>query len=250
MRRLFWDLEVSPNVLLSWRVGREVSLTYDNIIKERAIISAAWKWEGEKKVHAKTWSPSGQQDGLLVETLVQVLNEADESVAHFGDSFDLKWLRGRALFHGIPMMPKYKTVDTCKISRKHFYLNSHKLDYLAQYLGLGGKLETTYGLWKKVMLDKCPKALAEMVKYNKVDVELLEKVYHKLAPYAPHVTHAAVLAGGEKRACAHCASPNVQVSKTRVTAAGTVQKQMQCRDCGRYYSISQQSHDKWKEAHE
>jgi transcription elongation factor Elf1 len=44
--------------------------------------------------------------------------------------------------------------------------------------------------------------------------------------------------GKEKYTCAHCGSDHVKKSKTKITAVGTIQHQMQCLDCGGYYTIN------------
>lgn len=246
LRRLFFDLETSPNVVLSWRVGRKINIDYDNILKERAVLCAAWKWEGEKTVHHAQWD-SEQDDKCVLEPLLEALNSADELVFHNGDRFDLPWVRTRCLFHGIKTMPAYRTVDTLKWARSKFYFNSNRLDYIAKFLGLGAKITTGFGLWKQVVLDKCPEAMRKMVKYCCHDVELLEQVWEKLSQVVPHKTHAGVLAGSDKWSCPFDGSVNVEVSKTRVTAAGTIQYQMRCGDCGRYYTISERAHKDYLE---
>lgn len=240
MRRLFWDLEVSPNIVLAWRIGRKVNLSYENIIKERAIISVAYKWQGGN-TESITWDDR-QNDKSLLRSFIPILNEADESVAHFGDSFDLKWLKARALFHDIPTLHKYITVDTCKLANQ-FYLNSRKLDYIAQFLGIGEKLRTESGLWKRVVMDKCPESLEFMAEYNRADVDLLEKVWERLSEVTPHKVHAGVLAGHDKWSCPRCESEKVKISKTRVTATGYKLFQFQCRDCGGYYSVRPKAHE-------
>ncbi len=55
-KRLFFDLEVSPNIVFSWRIGREVSLSDADIIQERAIICVGYKWEGDDKTYSIQWS--------------------------------------------------------------------------------------------------------------------------------------------------------------------------------------------------
>src|ERR1017187_3766203 len=242
IRRLFWDAEVSPNCVTAWRIGRKITLGYENIVTERAIISIAWKFEGEKTVHALHWDKR-QNDCAMLKAFNKVINSCDEAVAHYGDGFDWPWFRARCLINGIRTNPYIKTVDTCKMARK-LYLNSFKLDYLAKILKVGQKLETDYGLWRKV-LDKDPAALEQMVRYNKVDVQILEGVYHKLAEITPAKTHAGVSSGGEKWSCAHCGSKKTHTVKTKTSAAGIKSFQMQCNSCFRFYSISQSSHDKY-----
>lgn len=236
IRRLFIDLETSPNVVLSWRVGYKINLSYDNILTERAVICACWSWDGESKVHYAHWDKD-QNDKALLGPLLEAINEADEVVYHNGDRFDLPWFKTRCLFHRLPTLPVYKTVDTLKWARQKFYFNSNRLDYIAKFLGIGGKIKTEFGLWKAIVLNRDPKALRAMVTYCQNDIVLLKRVWARLAEVMPHKTHVGVLAGGEQWSCPYDGSINVKVSKTRVTAKGGTQHQMQCLDCKRYYTI-------------
>jgi hypothetical protein len=236
VKRLFLDFETSPNIVTSWRVGHKIDLSYDNIIKERAIICACWKWEGEKIVHSATWDQK-QNDKAPLATLMDAINEADEVIGHNVARFDLPWFKTRCLYHDLLTLPEYKVVDTLQIARRKFYFNSNRLDYIAKYLGLGQKIKTGAALWRSVVLDNDPAALKKMVIYCRNDVILSEKVWKLLTAVTPHATHAGILAGGEKWSCPHCASTNVKVNKTKVMAGGGVKHGMQCNDCGRYYTI-------------
>lgn len=51
-------------------------------------------------------------------------------VAHNGDNFDIPWVRGRILFHGMTPPAPIIQIDTKSLAAKHFYLNSYRLDYL------------------------------------------------------------------------------------------------------------------------
>ena len=175
-----------------------------------------------------------------------VLNSADEAIGHNGDRFDLKWIKTRCLYHRIPMYPNYTTLDTLKVARNQFLFNSNKLDYIAKFLGFGGKMDTGgFGLWKAIVLDKCRESLQKMVDYCKMDVVLLERVYQELRTYAPHKFNYATAYGGEAHDCPNCESLNVHVSKTKTTAGGVLKKQMQCKDCGTYYTISNRGYEKY-----
>lgn len=244
VRRLFWDIETSPNVVLSWRIGYKININHDNLLKERAIICIGYKWEGEKEVHVLHWDKD-QNDKVMLEQFLLVAADADEMVAHNGDSFDLPWFKTRCLFHGLPTIPDYKTVDTLQWARRKFYFNSNRMDYIAKFLGMGGKIHTEFDLWKDIVLKSCPVAMGKMCAYCKKDVVLLEQVWKRLSQVVPQKTHAGVLAGGEKWTCPRDGSTNVQVTKTKVTANGTVQYQMRCRDCGGYYSIGSRAHDQY-----
>lgn len=235
IRRLFWDIETSPNKVLSWRVGYKINIDHDNIIEERRIVTIAYKWEGEKEVYALSWDKNQDDRAMLIKFL-EVANEADELVHHNGDSFDLPWFKTRCLFHGLTTIPDYKTIDTLQWARRNFLFNSNKLDYIASFLGFGHKIKTDFGLWKKV-LNGDEKALQDMLTYNKRDVELLERVWKRLQAVVKTKSHAGVLQGSAKWTCPRDGSTNVKLSKTRATAGGVIQYQMQCLDCGSYYTI-------------
>lgn len=182
-RRLFFDLEVSANIVFSWRIGRDIDLSPDNIIQERAIICACYKWEGEDKVYALKWEKGDDKD-LLVK-FAKIIDTADEVITQNGDAFDIKWLRARCIYHGIPISPKFNSIDTLKMARSGFKFNSNKLDYMGQYLSLGQKIKTEYNLWKDITLNNCKVAMTKMIDYCKQDVVLLEQVYNKLQAYCP-----------------------------------------------------------------
>jgi transcription elongation factor Elf1 len=247
IKRLFWDIETSPNVVLSWRVGYDIKIDNDNILTERAIICIGYKWEGEKASHVLRWDEN-QCDKAMLKQFLAIANKADEMVAHNGDKFDLTWFKTRCIFHGLPTLPEYKTVDTLQWARKKFLFNSNKLDYIAKYLGLGGKIKTEFGLWKDVVLKKDAKALRRMLDYCKRDVELLEKVWDRLRQHTKHKTHAGVVAGRDKWTCPHDGSENIRVARgPRITAGGSKSYQMQCKDCGLSYSISATAHKAYQE---
>lgn len=233
IKRLYFDIEVSPNVGFFWQPGHKISIGYENIIKERAIICIAYKWEGQKKVYHLQWD-SKQNDKKMLKDFVKVANQADELVGHNGDNFDLKWIRTRCLLHGISMMPNYTTIDTLKVARGQFRFNSNRLDYISKFLGSEGKIKTTFQMWSDITLKNCKKSLKLMTDYCKKDVIELEEVFNKLNPYIKPKTHLT----GITRECPECGSDQLQINRHRVTAAGAKQVQFQCKDCGKYHTVS------------
>lgn len=241
IRRLFWDIETSPNIVLAFTAGFGLNINHDAIVQERKIICIGYKWEGESKVTVLRWDEN-QDDRAMLEAFVKIADEADEMVHHYGNHFDMPWFRTRILKHRLPPIPVYKTVDTKALASKYFYFNSNKLDYISDFLGHGKKLKTDFDLWKKILMDKCQKSLDYMCRYCGIDVRRLEAVYNDFAPFVPVRTHVGVITGGEKWMCPRDGSTNVKTSKVRTTATGTVQYQMKCLDCGGYYSISSTAH--------
>lgn len=247
IRRLFWDIETSPNVCLSFRIGYNVTLLPESIVKERAIICIGYKWEDDDHVTVLRWD-AHQNDKALLKAFVKVANEADEMVAYNGDRYDIGWFRTRLLKHGYTPRPGYKTVDPLQWAKRLLNFNSNKLDYVAQYLGVGKKHKTGFDLWKRIAWGRDADALKQMCDYCAQDVRVLEKVWAKLRLIAPAKTHAGVLAGGDRWTCPHCGSANVQKHKTRYTAAGTAYHQMVCKDCGAFFSITEGAYKKYLKA--
>jgi ribosomal protein S27AE len=237
MKRLFVDIETSPNLVFSWRTGYKIFIDYQNIVRERAIICICYKWEHEKDVKYFKWDKN-QSDKNMVQGIVNVMNEADEIVGQNLDRFDIPWIKTRAVIYGITTNPHWKTIDTLTFSKKRLYFNSNKLDYMGEVLGLGGKIKTDFSLWKEIVLNKNSKSLNKMIEYCKRDVILLEKVYHRLATHMAVQTHAGVLDESEKWTCGRCGSANVKIALTRVSAQGVIRKQMVCNKCGGFYTIS------------
>jgi len=231
VKRLYVDIETSPMIAYTWRIGRKIDLSHDNILREPAIICICWKWEGQE-VKSLTWDRD-QCDKAMLSKFIGILLSADEVIGHNGDRFDLPWIRTRCFFHGIPVPHQLPSVDTLKQARKGFNFPSNRLDYLGKYMGVGRKKETGgFGLWRGVM-DKDAASLRTMVDYCKRDVELLERVHHKLYAYAKPTTHVGVANGGYKHWCQRCGSGNVKLNgNTYVTAHGIEQGAIKCRDCG------------------
>lgn len=235
-RILFYDIETSHNIVAKFSL-REEYVNHTSILQERYIICAAWKWLGKKKIHAvavndfPAYRKQPHDDRQVVEKLNEVLASADVIVAHNGDRFDFPWIAGRALKHALPPLPPIPSIDTLKVARRAFSLNSNRLDYLGQYLGLGGKTNTPPGLWIDV-LKGSEKAIREMVAYNKRDVELLEQVYLKLRPYAPEHFNAQLVGSGG--GCPRCGSEHVH-SRGWHASLTQVYRRFRCMDCGGWF---------------
>lgn len=242
IKRLFFDIETSPMIVYSWRVGWKLNIHTDNIIQDWKIICISYKWEGEDKVKNLTWDKN-QCDKLMLSDFIKIANTADECVAHNGDRFDIKKIRTRCIFHRIPMFPKYRTLDTLKKAKSGFNFNSNRLDYIAKYLGVGAKLEHEgFNMWVKCMQND-KQALKDMVKYCDMDIIVLEDVYLTLQSYIKPNTHAGVINGNLKHSCPNCGNEhNITLLKNDVTEKGTISRVMECDSCGHNYNISNSSY--------
>jgi uncharacterized protein YprB with RNaseH-like and TPR domain len=234
-KRLFFDIETAPNICLVWETGFKKNIDSSNIIKERAIICICWKWEDEKDINEVHWD-SRQNDKTLLEKFIKVANQADELVGHNGDRFDLAWIRTRCLYHNIDMFPTYTTIDTLKVARQKFKFNSNKLNYIADFLGIGQKIKTEFGLWKDIVLHKDKKSMDAMIKYCKKDVLLLEKVFKALNSHIQAKTHYGVVFKQDRGSCPECGSDNLIRARNMIRASGVKVIQMRCATCGKHHT--------------
>jgi len=240
IKRLFFDIETSYITARVWRTGKQW-VDASNITSEKKIICVCYKWQFEDYVHTLTWDKE-QDDKKLLKDLIKVLSKADEIIAHNGDRFDLKELRTRCIVQGVPMFPKYRTLDTLKKARKYFNFHSNRLNYLGQVLEVGRKLDHEgIDMWRDIQEKKSKKALKKMVDYCTQDVVLLEDVFNVLMPYIDHNINFSVLKGGPKWACPECASEKVKLSHTDTTPMGYVKRHMKCK-CKKVYHISNKSY--------
>ena len=235
-KRLFYDIETSPNIGIFWQSGYKLNIPHDNIIQERAIICICWKWEGQSEVFYSQWNKGDDKD--CIDAFMKVAMTADELIGHNGDNFDEKWIRTRCLLHGIDCPPKLNSLDTLKKARAHFRFNSNRLDYIAKFLGLDGKIETTFGLWKDILLKDCETAMQDMITYCQKDVTLLEDVFHRLQPYIKHNHHVGISENLGRYSCPKCGDDNPEHSKVRFTSSGMKRHQLICKSCHSYYTVS------------
>lgn len=214
-RIILLDLETTPNLVTTWGLKIDGFIPPCNLVKERHILSAAWKHLGIDKVksihfQSKKLPAGAEPDYWICAALLDVLNHADGVIAHNGDNFDMKWIMARLIRNGFPPPKPVIQVDTLKIARSKFLFNSNKLDYLGDFLGVGRKIETNFQLWRDCMFGtgKVQRAaIKTMVAYNEEDVNLLERVFEKLRPFVPSKINCALFvedAGPDSRICPTC----------------------------------------------
>lgn len=180
-RILYFDLETSPNIVYSWSVGYKLNISPESIISERAIICVAYKWDNEEEVHTIQWNKGDDKE--LCKQFAKIANEASIICGHNLDKYDLPFLRTRCLIHGVQLNRVVNSLDTLKMARSKFRLNSNKLDYISGFLGYEGKSQTSFGLWKDIVMNDCPIAMKTMVDYCANDVKIQEQVHLELKKY-------------------------------------------------------------------
>ncbi len=237
---LIYDIETSLQPVAVFQLAGNDWINPDNILSERHLVSVCWRWLGESKVHSvcltddpKRFARNAHDDKHVCEVFHRVLGEADYIVAHNGDNFDFRYLKTRMMFNGLSPLPPINSIDTYKVAKSQFMLNSNRLDYLGAFLGLGRKKDTPKGLWLDVLRGD-RKAIKIMVDYNKQDVVLLEKVFKKLVPYIPnHISRE--LFGGT--GCPRCGSTKIQ-SRGVHRAISRMYKRWQCQSCSGWFKTA------------
>jgi len=232
-RILLFDIENSPNLSYTWGKFEQDVIDFQ---KEWYMLSFAFKWLGDKTVKAfslpdfKSYKKDKTDDKELLKELWKLLDEADVVVGHNSNSFDIRKTNARFIANGFTKPSPYKTVDTLREARKTFFFNSNKLNHLSQLLGFGEKIETGgFKLWIECMSGNM-KAWKQMVKYNKHDVVLLEKLYLTLRPWINNHPNRALM-DEKERACPTCSSPDVIKQGFIYSRIGKYQK-WQCKNCG------------------
>lgn len=233
-RILLYDLETTPVISYNWGIWEQNAI---EVIEDWQILCFAYKWLDEKKIHIvsqdelKGYKPGVNNDREVVKVLRDLFDEADIIIAHNGDSFDQKKSQARMMVHNLTPPSSYHQIDTKKVAKKYGNFTSNKLDFLNRTFGFEGKIDTGgFATWKGCMSgDK--KAWKRMKKYNKKDVEELEKLYLYMRPW---MTSHPGINSIENRpdACPKCGGENM-TARAKYRASNTnLYRYFYCNDCG------------------
>lgn len=232
-RVLLFDLENTPITGYAWGVGK-----YDRVIRVQDpwyILCVGYRWLGEDTTHCfgiddtdvKEWN----DDRGVVAKIHELFTEADVLVAHNGDRFDIPKARARMIIHGMKPPKPCLSVDTLKMARKEFEFTSNSLDAVCQVLGLGRKSPTGgFDLWLRCMAGD-EEAWRTMKAYCQSDVELLEKLYLRLRPWAARHPNLALI-GDKPTVCPKCSEDKGFQSRGWRHNAVSKRAQWQCKACG------------------
>lgn len=236
---LLWDIETGFNIYGVFDGQVHGYISWKSILQERYIISASFKLLNEEGVwsHDLTefsrFKDDPTDDYFLVEAIKREVEDADYLIHHNGDKFDLRFFNSRLLYHGIPPIPHdIVLVDTCKLAKKRFKLNSNSLEYIANFIGCKPKGHIGGNTWKKCF-DGDESAVKRMVEYNQGDVETLEDVFNTLAPYDNTKLNRALFS--DEMCCPHCSGLDYQKRGQRLTATRIYQR-YQCNSCHKWFS--------------
>lgn len=226
-RILFFDVETSPNTVYSWGLWNQ-NIGIKQMIESSKVLCWSAKWKGDKKVLYSGLNTDTHED--MITKAHALLDEADVVVTYNGKRFDTPTIQKEFVLMGLAPPAPFKQLDVFQVVKRKFRFPSNKLEYVAQKLGLGGKIQHEgFELWVRCM-EGDPKAWKKMEKYNRHDSVLLEKVYDKLISWLPVVANHNIYGNGGHN-CPSCGSSKLQRRGTSHSLTGIAQR-FQCTDCG------------------
>lgn len=242
---LIYDIETSLIRATVFWTGKQY-VSHTQLMDEPKIITICYKWLGDDKVHELVWDNENKCDKKLVREFLKFYNHADVVVGINNDNFDNRFVNARAMKYGYSLNPFTRSFDIQKKAKRHFRIPSYSMSYLAKYLGLDGKFEHSGRImWENIQFgsDVASKSsLEEMIIYNRQDVITTEQLYLRLRPYMVSEMHFGVAQGDEKWTCPECGGKNVELYKTTITPAGTIQRIMECKEDGVKYKINNKTY--------
>lgn len=238
---LLLDIETAPAIAYVWDIW-ETNVGINQIIKDGYVICWSAKWFGEKTIMSdsvnKHCSPAKYDtvgEKKIAQSIWNLLDQADIVVTHNGDSFDLKWLNGIFVKHGIPPLAAVRSIDTLKEARKVGRFISNKLDFLVRKFKLGQKINTGgFELWDECLHGK-KSSWNRMVTYCKHDTKLLENLYQVIRPYIRNHPNLALITHPNTKGvqtCPACGSTKIQKKGFFYTNTGKYQR-YRCDNCGK-----------------
>lgn len=229
MKILFLDLETSPNLAYVWGLWDQ-NIAINQLEATTEVICWGARWLGSDKVMFKSVHHHGKQ--AMLDELHKIMDEADVLIGWNSAAFDSKHIKREFIENGYLPPSPWIELDLMKVVRSQFKFPSNKLDYVAQKLGVGAKVQHTgFQLWLDCMAGQ-PKAWKMMKEYQIQDVNLLLDLYEVLLPWIKNHPHQ----GLDKNApgsCRNCGSEEINKWGYRYNASTKVQR-YKCMNCGAY----------------
>ncbi len=242
MKILLLDIETAPNKAYTWGLWKQ-NIALNQVEEFGYTLCWAAKWYGEKKMMFASIHANGKKK--MLEEVYKLLDEADVVIHYNGVKFDIPILNQEFLSLGFTPPSPIIQIDLLRVVRKQFRLTSNKLDYVARYLGFGGKFQHKgMELWTECMAgDEASWKIME--KYNKQDVTLLEQVYKLLLPWISNHPNYGLFLKADRPTCPNCGSSHIIKRGVRYTQSLTYPRYL-CKNCGSWSKGRYTDYDKDK----
>lgn len=228
MKILALDIETSPNLAYVWGLWKQ-NVAINQIAETGKTLCWSAKWVGKKEVLFEGANKTTFNE--MLNKLWGLLDEADAVVHYNGQKFDIPTINKEFVQLGWEPPSPYKQIDLYQVVKKQFKFASNKLDFVAQQLGLGAKVEHKgMELWRGCMAgNKADWKVME--EYNKQDVVLVEDLYNYVLPWITNHPNRALYSGSDRPVCPNCGSEHVVKKGLAYTKTQHYQR-MKCVDCG------------------
>jgi DNA polymerase elongation subunit (family B) len=232
--RIMWlDIETSLMKVETFGI-RDQYIEHDAIIKDWHVMSFCAEVDGVTNYLDQRFSNPIEDDSMLLVAIHHLLQEIDIVYTWNGDGFDFRKLNARFVKHRMAPILSFRSIDGYKIAKNRFGFISNKLDYVAKYLGVEGKLKDRKYPGKKLWRE-CEngnmEAWDEMERYNKQDVAILKQVMERLDPWHSRVNFSVYSHGN----LCSCGSRQFAEAGVKTTNAGKFQRKT-CAQCGREFT--------------
>lgn len=180
----------------------------------------------------------------LLQKFAKVYNTCDESVAHYGDKFDIRFLNSRMSIYNLPPLKPIKLVDTWRILKTNFILNTNKLDSAIKFFNCPyGKPSLDWSVWRKVSIGerKSHRILRHRCHYdvlslawlykNKLSVFAKGTVNRSLAHDKAFVDDAKIKSQLSVARCPNCEAKGTLVREGYSYSKTATKVQLSCKKC-------------------
>ena len=248
---LVYDIETSRAPAMVFQTGKAY-INHTQLRDEFKIISISYKWLGQNEVFDLEWDENHSDEDLM-RRFLPIYNQADMVIGYNNDKYDNKWINTRAAKYRLEVNTLVKSFDLYKQVKKLMYLPSYSMKYVAKYFGVKQKLSHEgIVMWDMIQFgtkEQQREYLDKMIEYNIGDIITTEEIYLALRKYMGHKVHIGVLLGEDKYSCPHCGGKNIEEfnGNFSITAAGTIQRHMVCRDDRVQFKIANTTFLKLKE---
>jgi hypothetical protein len=242
-RILLYDIETMAKLAWVWE-DRNTNII--DTYRDWYMLSAAWRWYPSRHTgfvsifQDPAFTPGCRNDLLVAATLASLFDQADVTVAHYGDGYDLPKTQARIEYHRLPIPSPHQHLDTKKEAARYFKNYSNRLDELCRVLDIGRKLQHRgFEMWRGCE-DGDPRAWREMERYNRHDVALLDGLYRRLIPWIGTPGYGGAgpnyglwPQGNHDWTCPKCGGHRGQMRGVYRTRFSQFQR-FQCQSCGGY----------------
>ena len=119
-------------------------------------------------------------DHATVLLLRDWLESYDYVCTYYGTGFDIPYLNTRLIVHGERPISRLRHVDLYYTAKFQLKLHSNRLDVVAETLfGKSEKTRVLGPVWTRAAQGD-PEAMKYIVEHCEIDVEVLERVFHRL----------------------------------------------------------------------